>query len=133
MSLPRVLLVDDDAGLLRLLSLRLANAGYRVLAVESGAQALAQLPVFDPQLIITDLRMPGMDGLELFERVHALHPELPVLMLTAHGPIPASFTAAGGGVFSCLSKPYDSRLLLDCIQRALNRAPDVLPDKVNAR
>ena len=118
---PRLLLVDDDAGLLRLLSLRLAAAGYEVSAVESGEQALTRLSAFDPHLIITDLRMPGMDGMTLFERVHATRPDLPVLVLTAHGTIPDAFNAAARGVFSYLTKPYDSKLLLECIRRALHR------------
>ncbi len=118
---PRLLLVDDDAGLLRLLSLRLTAAGYEVSAVGSGEQALVRLPAFNPHLIITDLRMPGMDGMELFERVHAEHPDLPVLILTAHGTIPDAFHAASRGVFSYLTKPYDSKVLLDCIRRALHQ------------
>jgi len=117
---PRLLLVDDDAGLLRLLSLRLTAAGYEVSAVESGEQALARLPAFDPHLIITDLRMPGMDGMTLFDRVHATRPDLPVLVLTAHGTIPDAFNAAARGVFSYLTKPYDSKVLLECIRRALH-------------
>ncbi|MEA2093343.1 MAG: response regulator, partial [Pseudomonadota bacterium] len=58
----RVLLVDDDRSLLRLLSMRLTAAGYEVTAVEGGEQALVQLPLFNPHLIITDLQMGGMDG-----------------------------------------------------------------------
>lgn len=122
---PRVLLVDDDAGLLRLLSLRLNAAGYEVRAVQGGEQALASLPEFKPQLIITDLRMPGMDGMTLFERVHAQHPDLPVLVLTAHGSIPDAFNTAARGVFCYLTKPYDSKVLLESIRRALSGGTEV--------
>jgi two-component system response regulator GlrR len=116
---PRVLLVDDDAGLLRLLSLRLTAAGYDVLAVESGEQALAQLAQYRPQLMITDLKMDGMDGMTLFDRVRDSVPGLPVLILTAHGTIPDAFAAAGRGVFSYLTKPYNSKVLLEHVERAL--------------
>lgn len=119
---PRVLLVDDDAGLLRLLSLRLGAAGYDVLAVEGGEQALAQLDQYAPDLMITDLKMDGMDGMTLFEKVQARKPGLPVLILTAHGTIPDAFAAAGRGVFSYLTKPYDARVLLEHMERALMRS-----------
>jgi two-component system response regulator GlrR len=115
----RVLLVDDDAGLLRLLSLRLTSAGYDVLAVESGEQALEELAQYRPDLMITDLKMGGMDGMELFERVQSREPDLPVLILTAHGTIPDAFEAAGRGVFSYLTKPYNSKVLLEHMERAL--------------
>jgi len=120
---PRVLLVDDDRSLLRLLSMRLSAAGYGVLAVESGEQALAQHPLFQPDLVITDLRMDGIDGMTLFDRLHACDPDLPVLILTAHGTIPDAFDAAGRGVFSYLTKPFNSKVLLEHMERALRARP----------
>lgn len=125
---PRVLLVDDDRSLLRLLSMRLMAAGYDVLAVDGGRQALEQLPGFRPDMIITDLKMDGMDGMELFEEVHRSHPGLPVLVLTAHGTIPDAFAAASRGVFSYLTKPYNSRVLLDHMERALKARVAQLAD-----
>jgi two-component system response regulator GlrR len=116
---PRVLLVDDDRSLLRLLSMRLSAADYAVLAVESGEQALAQYPLFRPDLVITDLRMDGMDGMALFDRLRARDPDLPVLILTAHGTIPDAFDAAARGVYSYLTKPFNSKVLLEHMQRAL--------------
>ena len=61
----RVLVVDDDPALLRLLTMRLSAAGYEVAAMESGEKALAHIPIFQPHLVITDLRMDGMDGMAL--------------------------------------------------------------------
>jgi two-component system response regulator GlrR len=116
---PRVLLVDDDRSLLRLLSMRLMAAGYEVLAVESGEQALDQLPEFLPHIMITDLKMGGMDGMELYEKASRRFPDLPVLILTAHGTIPDAFAAASRGVFSYLTKPYSSQVLLEQMDRAL--------------
>ena len=115
----RVLLVDDDHGLLRLLSMRLTAAGYLVEAVEGGEQALVQLPLFRPHLVITDLQMGGMDGMTLFNQIHGRNPSLPVLILTAHGTIPDAVEATSRGVFSYLTKPFDSKVLLEHVARAL--------------
>jgi len=115
----RILLVDDDKSLLRLLSMRLTAVGYEVTAVESGEQALAQLPLCQPHLIITDLQMKGMDGLTLFNQVHSRNPSLPVMILTAHGTIPEAVEATSRGVFSYLTKPFDSKILLEHVARAL--------------
>ena len=116
---PRVMLVDDDRDLLRLLSMRLAAAGYSVTAVTSGEEALDKLTQCDPQLMITDLQMEGMDGMSLFEKAHSAYPDMPVLVLTAHGTIPDAFKAASRGVFSYLTKPYNSKVLLEHMERAL--------------
>jgi two-component system response regulator GlrR len=115
----KILLVDDDEDLLRLLSIRLRAAGYTVDAVESGKQALGRLPSFQPQLVITDLRMDGMDGMTLFDLVHEQHPTLPVIILTAHGTIPDAVDATRRGVYGFLTKPFDSRVLLECVDKAL--------------
>jgi two-component system response regulator GlrR len=120
----RVLLVDDDHSLLRLLTLRLSTAGYEVSAVESGEQALARLSLFRPHLIITDLQMDGMDGLTLFNQVHSRNPSLPVMILTAHGTIPDAVEATSRGVYSYLTKPFDSKTLLEHVGRALKITGD---------
>ena len=115
----RVLLVDDDHSLLRLLSMRLSAGGYEVNAVDSGEQALVQLPLFHPHIIITDLQMGGMDGMTLFKQVQSRSPSLPVLILTAHGSIPDAVEATSRGVFSYLTKPFNSKVLLEHVARAL--------------
>ncbi len=114
-----LLLVDDDPDLLRLLSMRLNAAGYRVTAVASAQAALDQIAVSRPALVISDVQMPGMDGLALFEAIRARHPVLPVILLTAHGTIPDAVDATARGVFTYLTKPYDGKQLLDAIARAL--------------
>jgi two-component system response regulator GlrR len=123
----RILLVDDDSSLLRLLSMRLTAAGYEINAVENGEQALAELPLFHPHLIITDLQMNGMDGMTLFQKVHNSNPSLPVMVLTAHGTIPDAVEATSRGVFSYLTKPFDSKILLEQVARALKISGEV-PD-----
>lgn len=99
--------------------MRLTAAGYDILAVESGEKALAQLPTYSPHLVITDLRMGGMDGMTLFSMIHDRAPTLPVLILTAHGTIPDAVEATNLGVFSFLTKPFDSKVLLDQVDKAL--------------
>ncbi|MEE9492279.1 MAG: sigma 54-interacting transcriptional regulator [Gammaproteobacteria bacterium] len=118
----RVLVVDDDPGILRLLSMRLTAAGYDVMSVESGEKALSQLTTYQPHLVITDLRMGGIDGMTLFNRVHERSPALPVMLLTAHGTIPDAIEATNRGVFSYLTKPFDSKILLDNVSKALRMA-----------
>ena len=117
-DLKRVLLVDDDHGLLRLLSMRLQSAGYDVACATSGEEAMSRLPVFRPGVMITDLRMGGMDGMALFKAVHKRAPTLPVIMLTAHGTIPDAVSATAQGVFSFLTKPFDAKELLQRLDDA---------------
>jgi two-component system response regulator GlrR len=114
-----LLLVDDDADLLKLLSMRLNAAGHRVTAVESAEQALTQLSVARPQLVVSDVRLPGRDGLALFDEIRARYPALPVILLTAHGTIPDAVEATSRGVFSYLTKPFDGKALLDKVNQAL--------------
>jgi len=115
-----VLLIDDDAGLLQLLSIRLRAAGYQVETANSAEQALARIAVTRPGAIVTDLRMDGMDGMALFEQVHRQDPALPVILLTAHGTIPDAVKATQRGLFGYLTKPFDDGALLELLERALN-------------
>lgn len=121
---PRILLVDDDAALLRLLTMRLEAAGYGIVAVDSGEKALASLAARRAQLVISDMRMAGMDGAALFEAIRKLYPTLPVIILTAHGTIPDAVAAVQRGVFGYLTKPYDAPTLLAEVERALQLGGD---------
>jgi two-component system response regulator GlrR len=116
---PRVVLVDDDKDLLQLIAMRLTAAGYAVTAVESGEAALAALAVSRPQVVVTDLRMQGMDGMALFDAIHRDSPSLPVVILTAHGTIPEAVSATRRGVFSFLTKPFEPKVLLDTVAEAM--------------
>ena len=114
-----VLIVDDDAAILRLLGILLREEGYRVLAADSGEKALALVAVDKPNVIVTDLQMGGMDGVALFDVVRKKWPMLPVILLTAHGTIPDAVAATRRGVFGYLTKPYDAKTLLTEIKKAL--------------
>ena len=126
----RLLVVDDDPDMLRLLSMRLNSVGYQVTAVTSAESALTQLEIEHPQLVLSDVRLPGRDGLALFDEIRKHHPTLPVILLTAHGTIPDAVEATARGVFTYLTKPYDGRELLDKIAQALALgAPPTTPSK----
>jgi len=124
-----LLLVDDDPDLLKLLSMRLTAAGHRVTSVESAEAALTQLAVARPQLVVSDVQLPGRDGLALFDEIRKRHPALPVILLTAHGTIPDAVEATARGVFSYLTKPFDGKALLDKVNEALALAPPAEPER----
>jgi two-component system response regulator GlrR len=115
----RVLVVDDDPDLLKLLALRLGAAGYGVQTAESGERALAAIAVSRPDVVVTDLKMGGMDGLALFEAVQRTAPTLPVIILTAHGTIPDAVDATKRGVFGFLPKPFEGKDLLAQVEQAM--------------
>ena len=128
-----ILLVDDDPGLLRLLSMRLTAAGYRVTAVKSAEEALARLAIELPTLVISDIRLPERDGLALFDEIRAHHSALPVILLTAHGTIPDAVEATARGAFAYLTKPFDGKVLLDKIAQAFSlTVPSSLSSSVHA-
>ena len=129
MSARRVLVVDDDPNLRRLLVLRLEKEGFAVTDAASGEEALARLAVEAPDLVITDMRMGGMDGLALFEAVNRRHPSLPVILLTAHGNIPDAVNATRKGIFSYLTKPLEARALMAEVERALALAAPLGEDE----
>ncbi|REL28791.1 response regulator [Thalassotalea euphylliae] len=119
----RIMVVDDDPSLLRLLSIRLAGAGYQVESAESAKVALGVMSSFQPDVVISDLKMEGMDGFALYEQVRQRHPNLPVVIMTAHGTIPDAINATKQGVFSFLTKPFESKQLLDTVEQALKLQP----------
>ncbi len=115
-----LLLVDDDPDLLKLLAIRLKASGYAVMTASSGQQALSMIAAERPDLVVTDLRMAGLDGMALFHEIERRHSGLPVIMLTAHGTIPDAVAATQQGVFGYITKPYDAHQLLQQIERALS-------------
>jgi two-component system response regulator GlrR len=115
----KILLVDDDPGLLRLLSIRLRAEQYEVEAVESAHKALAVLHRFRPDLVVTDLKMDKMDGIGLLKEIQTRTPGLRVVIITAHGTIPDAVTATQGGAFGFLTKPIDKDELMETVERAM--------------
>ena len=115
----RVMVVDDDAETLALLHEIVAKEGYEVETAEDAETALRRLGEWQPELIITDIHMPGMDGLDLLAAVREKEPDIPVVLLTAYGSLKTAVDAIKAGAFDYLSKPFvveDIRLV---VRRAL--------------
>ena len=117
---PRLLLVDDDETLLRLMSIRLENDGFDVSSVTSATQALRLLYNNDIDVVLSDLRMPGMDGLSFFDEILHKHANLPVILMTAHGNIKDAISATQRGVYSFLTKPVDHVELRRTLLKAIS-------------
>ncbi len=107
--------------------MRLQARGFRVSAVSSAEDALARIAVDAPRVVVSDVRLPGRDGLALFEEIRTTRPTLPVILLTAHGTIPDAVDATSRGVFGYLTKPFDSQILLEKIDLALQLSAPELP------
>lgn len=115
----QVLLVDDDAHLRQALSQTLDLAGLKVASL-SNAKGLAQrLPLDWPGVVVSDIRMPGVDGLEFLQQIQTRDAELPVLLITGHGDVPLAVQAMRAGAYDFLEKPFPSDMLLDSVHRAL--------------
>ena len=119
-----ILIVDDDADILKLLEMRLTANNHKVITANCAAKALALFNMTPASLIISDLRMPEMDGFELFQAIHQLDSTVPFILLTAHGSIPEAVSATQQGVFGFLTKPFDSKELLRQVESALKTAPN---------
>ena len=128
-ELGRVLFVDDDE------ALRVANiqtlrlAGLEPEARSDAAGALAAVDADYPGVVVTDVRMPGMDGLALFRRLHALDPELPVILVTGHGDVPMAVSALKDGAWDFLTKPFAAEQLVLSVRRALTARQLVLENR----
>ena len=126
-SNPNLLLVDDDKSLLRLLTIRLEGEGYEVTAVEDGQSALRKLQNENYDVVLSDLRMPGLDGLSLFEEIMGIRKDIPVILMTAHGTIADAVAATQRGVFGFLPKPVDHDELRALLQKALSQSQAAQP------
>jgi two-component system response regulator GlrR len=118
----RLLLVDDDANLLQLLGIRLEAEGFAIQSATSAPEALQVLRNSPVDLVLTDLRMEGESGLDLFTQVRHFYPGLPVIIMSAQGTIPEAVSATQMGVFEFLTKPVDKTVLLSTIRAALEQS-----------
>jgi DNA-binding NtrC family response regulator len=137
---PRVLVVDDEKTLRGILTTVLDEAGYEVLAVESGEQAVARAPDFEPDVALLDLRLTGIDGVETMERLrNSLGPTAPVfIIMTAHGTIRSAVDAIRKGALDYVTKPFDNDELKLTVLRAvqmrrLERRVEVLESQLDHR
>src|SRR5579875_919217 len=121
MARPSVLVVDDDLALLRalpqMLSLRLQEVCVETSA--SALEALERIRANDYDAIVSDIKMPDMDGLTLLLRVHEIYPEMPVLLITGHGEHDLAVQALRGGAYDFIQKPIDRDYFVAALQRAI--------------
>ncbi len=122
-----ILIVDDDLNVLEVLEARLIFAGYKTIKAASAVEALDRIKETMVDLIVSDIKMPGMNGLELFEKIHSIHPDLPVIFLTAYGTIPDAVNAVKAGAYDYLTKPFDGHELLDKINEIMHRQTSTPP------
>src|SRR5438445_8515725 len=124
MNQPRVLIVDDDLALLQALSeaLRLRVGEVTVDTADSGAAALDRIAARDYDAIVTDIKMPGMDGLALLSEIRARRPDTPTLMITGHGEHALAVDALRGGAYDFIQKPIDRDYFVASLRRAIEMA-----------
>ena len=115
----RILVVDDDQGLLTLMKMRLEAAGYKAITAEGAEQALSRQQDDPCDVAIVDLKLPGINGIALLEKLLHRHPHLPVIILTAHGSIASAVEATKKGAYDYLTKPFDPKDLLHRIEKAV--------------
>ena len=113
-----VILVDDDPDLRRATAQALKLAGFEVQAFDGAEAALAAIYDRFEGPVVTDIRMPRMNGLQLFERIRALDPELPVLLVTGHGDVELAVAALKDGAYDFISKPFDAERLATAVAHA---------------
>ena len=118
----RVLVVDDEAASRTGLKALLESHGYRVEAAASGAEALEKARSFRPAVVIADLVMPGMDGLELVRSLQEEAPFAVTILLTGQGSIETAVQAMKAGAYDYLTKPLDIQHLIVLLEKALDRA-----------
>lgn len=114
-----ILIVDDDLHILEVLDARLTAAGYAVYKTSEGEAALSILQSQEIDLVVSDVKMPNMSGIELFEQIQQLHPGMPVIFLTAYGSIPEAVGAVQAGAIDYLTKPFDGKALVNKITSCL--------------
>ncbi|HKS14519.1 MAG TPA: sigma-54 dependent transcriptional regulator [Pseudomonas sp.] len=124
-----VIVVDDEASIRTAVEQWLSLSGFSVQLFSRAEECLAQLPAHFPGIIISDVRMPGMDGLQLLERLQASDADLPVILLTGHGDVPMAVEAMRNGAYDFLEKPFSPQSLLGSLRRALEKRQLVLENR----
>src|SRR5512147_2191921 len=113
-----VWIVDDDASIRWVLERALKQAGMQATAFDEADSVLAALRREEPDVLVTDIRMPGRSGLDVLEEIRAKRPRLPVIVMTAHSDLESAVAAYQGGAFEYLPKPFDIDQAIDLVRRA---------------
>jgi DNA-binding NtrC family response regulator len=122
-DLSTILIVDDDQNVLEVLEARLQSAGFRIYKAENGRDAVRLIKDNKIDLMISDMKMPGMSGMEVLTKVRSLQPGLPIIFLTAYGTIPDAVKAVKAGAVDYLAKPFDGRELVYKLRQVLEDSP----------
>ncbi|MCB1185305.1 sigma-54-dependent Fis family transcriptional regulator, partial [bacterium] len=117
---PRVLIIDDERNIRRTFQMVLSDEGFTVDTAETGEEGLARVAEERPDVVVLDVRLPGIDGLEVLGRLHASEKELPVIMISGHGTISTAVEATRRGAFDFMEKPLGKERLLVAIRNALD-------------
>jgi DNA-binding NtrC family response regulator len=118
-STTRVLIVDDDRDISSLLSALMNKEGLTSMTAHDGETALRMIPRARPDMMLVDVKMPGIDGMEVLKRVRETNPHLPVILITAYAEVPASVAAMRAGAFDYLAKPFDHSEVIRVVRAAL--------------
>jgi FixJ family two-component response regulator len=121
-----VFVIDDDISVRESLELLIRNAGWQPETFESAREFLSRPRVFIPNCLILDVRLPGLNGLELQKQVSVDRPGMPIIFITGYGDVPMTVQAMKAGAIEFLTKPFSDTALLDAIQNALERSGDSL-------
>ncbi len=124
-----IILIDDDADLRRATRQTLELAGFAVEDHADAKSALGVLSAASPAVVVTDIRMPGMDGLELFARLKTIDPDLPVILITGHGDIAMAVQAMHDGAYDFIAKPFPADRLAQTVHRAVEKRRLVLENR----
>ena len=116
----RILVVDDELEMAAVIADELSDRGYHAVALRSGSEAIERLRHEPFDALVTDLRMPGVDGLRLLRASRELDPSRPVIVMTGHGAIDTAIEAVGQGAYSYLTKPFNLGHLVELIEKALH-------------
>ncbi len=127
----QILVADDEPNLRRVLSAQLTRDGYDVIAVEDGQAALEALETHHVDVVISDLRMPRVDGITLLKRVVKTHPDIPVILITAHGTVDTAVEALKLGAFDYVTKPFEQSEFRNVVNKAA-RTRELTLDEVSA-
>ena len=120
-SKANILIVDDEENMCRILRKVLKDDGYQADSATEGQQALVKLSEKDFDLVLSDVRMPGMNGLELMQQIQTVSPEIPVVMMTAYGSVQSAVEAIRAGAEDYILKPFNNDVVLFSLKKALQR------------
>jgi len=124
-----VWVVDDDKSIRWVLEKALGKENLSIVSFDSSEKLLARFEKEKPDVIISDIRMPGLDGISLMEQIKAKVPELPVIIMTAYSDLDRAVSAFQGGAFEYLSKPFDVDEVVSLVKRAIKQNETISPDK----